>query len=333
MSSLYYKQRWMIIFLCKSSPFQKWTPEQAARYLKISPGAVRTWIKRYEETGTVDDLPRPGRNPVTTQAQDRQMVKLIESEKANSSSEVAQKLSNKGVAVSSRTVRKRLKKHGFHYGKRTQKPLLSPIHIEKRLNWALANKDRDWSRVIFSDESLFYRNYQRKSVWKRRNEVKLIRTTKHCERVSMWGCFSAQGFGKLIVIKGILESKQMTKIYRRGLLPSATKLYGANSRDWFLLEDKDPKHTSKLSKQWKGQNGVQVLEWPPNSPDCNPIENVWAYLKAKLSKKYFKNLDALIRGIFTEWSKLPADYAKKLAESCDRRCQSVIENEGEWTPY
>jgi len=323
----------MIIFLCKSSPFPKWTPERAAKYLKISRSTVRMWIKRYEETGTVDDIPRPGPNPVTTKVQDRQIIKLIESEKAKSSNEVAQKLSDKGIRVSARTVQRRLNKQGFHYGKRIRKPLLSPIHIEKRLKWAVANKDRDWNRVIFSDESLFVKNYQLKSVWKRHNEVKLIRTTKHCVQVSMWGCFSAQGFGKLIVIKGILESKQMTKIYRRGLLPSATKFYGANSRDWFLLEDKDPKHTSKLSKSWKARNRVQVLEWPANSPDCNPIENFWAYLKARLSKKNFKNLDALIRGIFIEWSKLPDDYAKKLSESCTQRCQAVIDNMGEWIPY
>ena len=58
-----------------------------------------------------------------------------------------------------------------------------------------------------------------------------------------------------MIISGILESKQMVEVYKKGLLPSAEKFYGANNNDWELLEDDDPKHTSKMSKAWKAENG------------------------------------------------------------------------------
>ena len=49
-----------------------------------------------------------------------------------------------------------------------------------------------------------------------------------------------------------------------------------------MLEDGYPKHTSRLSKGWKADNGVQVLDWPANSPDCNPD---WGLMKAKIRKE------------------------------------------------
>ena len=269
----------------------------------------------------------------SSSTQDQQMVKCTESDTANSSAEVARIMSKKGVEVSSRTVRRRLRENDFYFGRQIKKPLLAKIHIERRLTWAHANKDRDWTRVIFSDESTFVKDYQVKGVWKKKGEFKVIRTVKHSAKVNMWGCFSSKGFGRLVIIVGILESKQMVEIYKKGLLPSANKFYGRNSRDWVLVEDGDPKHRSNFCKNWKAQHGIQVLEWPPQSPDCNPIENVWALLKARLARQKFASLDDLIKGIQREWARLPIEYAQNLAESCARRCEVVIKQRGEWIPY
>ena len=73
----------------------------------------------------------------------------------------------------------------------------------------------------------------------------------------------------------------MCKIYKNGLLPSTKKWFGDNDTYWNLLEDNDPKHTSKICKKFKVDNGIQSLSWPSQSTDCNPIENVWGLMKLK----------------------------------------------------
>ena len=75
------------------------------------------------------------------------------------------------------------------------------------------------------------------------------------------------------------------------------------------------------------------MEWPANRPDCNPIENVWALLKARIRQRNIATLEGLIRELKQEWSSLTAEYAKNLAENCTRRCQAVIDQRGDWIPY
>ena len=74
--------------------------------------------------------------------------------------------------------------------------------------------------------------------------------------------------------------------------------------------------------------GDNTLEWPPNSPDLSPIENVWAILKEKLSKRDIKNFDDLRENIMDIWIKFPVSLCEKLCSNFTDKIRYVKEYKG-----
>ena len=87
----------------------------------------------------------------------------------------------------------------------------------------------------------------------------------------VWGCFSWYGVGALYHIKGILKKEKYRQILIHQMRPSARRLQGD---DFVFQHDNDPKHTSHLVKNYLQNQQIEVLPWPPQIPDLNPIENL-----------------------------------------------------------
>ncbi len=81
------------------------------------------------------------------------------------------------------------------------------------------------------------------------------------------------------------------EILEHFMLPSADKLYG--DADFIFQQDLAPAHTAKGTKSWFNDHGVTVLDWPANSPDLNPIENLWGNVKRKMRDTRPNNAEEL----------------------------------------
>lgn len=95
-------------------------------------------------------------------------------------------------------------------------------------------------------------------------------------------------------------------------------------------------HTAKVTKQWfvNHQHELKMLAgWPPNSPDLNPIENLWAYTVNELSNDSWKNLDELHASIDVVWGQIDVDTVRKFTSSFRKRLLACVKANGGHTKY
>ena len=95
-------------------------------------------------------------------------------------------------------------------------------------------------------------------------------------------------------------------------------------------EDNEPKHTSKLTVNWKRNNAVDEIHRPSMSADLVPIENILKLLKMNLRKEKIESYQSLVSAIKREWKFLPAELTIKLVHSVHNRISEVIESHGEF---
>ncbi len=199
---------------------------------------------------------------------------------------------------------------------------------QRRLTWAKEKKNwtvAQWSKVLFSDESKFCISFgnQGPRVWRKggeaHNQSCLKSSVRFPQSVMIWGAMSSAGVGP--VYRYILE---------HFMLPSADQLF--KDADFIFQQDLAPAHTAKSTKSWLNDQGVDVLDWPANSPDLN-IENLWGIVKRKMRNKRPKNADELKAAVKETWASTPPQQCHKLITSMPRRIEAVIKAKGAPTKY
>lgn len=146
----------------------------------------------------------------------------------------------------------------------------------------------------------------------------------------VWACFSYNGIGKLVFIDGIMDSAQYIYIQSENLMESVSMM---GLEDFIFQQDNDPKHKSRLGTKYFDDNEIELLEWPAQSPDLNPIENLWAIIKEKVALKQPKNINELKTEILAEWNGISKELCQKLANSFKKRALAVFRAHGNHINY
>lgn len=306
-----------------------------------SVSVVQRIVAQYKSTGAIISPPKTGRPRKTSVKQDRLMVRLSRKDRFKSAAEISRELNaSYDCDVSRRTVSRRLGSAGLAARIPASKPLISKKNQKARLNFCITHvvwTEDQWSSVFFSDESKFNifgsdgRNYVRRTTGERLTVSCVKKTVKHGGgSVMVWGIISAAGTGPLARLHGRINGEVYKEVIRQHALPC---LRSSGVQRPIFMQDNAPCHTCKKVKAFFTEEQLTVMDWPAQSPDLNPIENVWKIIGERAQRKNPKNQDELWKFLEFEWNAITPSFCMKLITSCSKRCQAVIDNKGLFTKY
>lgn len=286
-------------------------------------------------------IPKPEKRGRKAAMSNLMIKRLIrESKKApfKPATELKQELN---ISASIRTVRNRLKDNNLSAHSPRKVPLLSVKHVAKRIQFAKEHLNwpaEKWRNILWSDESKIVlfggkgsRSYVRRPPKSEYRPRFTCKTIKHGgTSIMVWACFSYYGVGPIHCIKGIMDQHVYCEILETVMLP-----YGEYEMPllWVFQQDNDPKHTSKKAQKWFQDNSIEVMHWPAQSPDLNPIENLWSDVKKYVSNAQPRNNKELWAVVQESWSSIPLERCQSLVNSMPRRCEAVIAAKGYTTKY
>ena len=319
------------------------TQRELAIKFGVGVGTINRIIQRYKQTGSISPKKTGncGRKKKTTPTDDRFLLRKSKLNPRLFAVDLARELGERGVNLHVSNVRRRLLLAGRKACKPVKKHLLTGEMRKKRLLWARSHQDwtvEHWKTVLFSDESYFQVQGQRVQYVRRANNEAttshhLQQTVKHPVQKMFWGCFTHEGLGPLVPVEGMMKSDQYIQILQRRVVPELQKRFPDGNG--IFQQDLAPCHTLKKVKFFFSDNNICVLEWPGNSPDINPIENLWAICKRRLAKLDCSTKTRMIESLIKVWfhDDELKNMCSKLVKSMPNRVKELIKHKGGHITY
>lgn len=324
-----------------------WTVRRIAEHeaVQLSKSQVGRVLKRYREEG-IDGLSRrqgSGR-PLKIQKSSHEEALLKEHLKRENSLRRARDSleRDEGVKVGKTAIADAARRAGMKLKGRKKKPCVTDAQRKQRLEFAREYIDKPpafWKDWLFTDEKKFFVWLLSPKQWCEADELPEIqRTATKPPQVYVWGGISFHGRTPLRRIEGGLNTETYMAILQDTLKPSVDA-FARNPDEWWFQQDSTEHgtHGSLKIRAWleDTENVPHYCRpWPANSPDLNPIENLWFLLNQKMRRwRGDRTCDNFWKAVQEEWDRIPQETIQDLLLSMPRRLEAVIAEDGRPTKY
>jgi hypothetical protein len=299
------------------------TPASLKRRGKIPIRSGSRYISEFNKGGSWERKPYKPRGNIKERSKLTKKIvrKARDRKKIWSSREIAS-----SIGTSDTFVRNVLHESGFTHSGYKKKIYLTKERKDKRLSFAqeMLSKELDWGFTIFTDECSFWLSKCKPNRLWTEDPTLEQGTGTHGPKLHCWGAISARGALPLVIFEDNLEGETYVDI-----LTKKIKLMHRMYSEGFIWQmDGSGVHRADIVHDYVYKNMPQTLNWPGYSPDLSPIENIWAWLKAKVNKEAPKTINSLKSCIKKYWRQVTPEFLAPYIDSMPERMNMVIENEG-----
>ena len=304
---------------------------QVAGQLGVHKSTISRMVKRLRETGTTDDGQRSGRPRATTRQEDAYIHWTHLRQQFRTATETAAHI--RGLHVSARTIRNRLREFGLNARRPYVGLPLTPDRRRRRMEWLTAHRPGvfslwQWREVLFSDESRFlpYRSDRRTRVYRRRSERFSDACVVERDRFGDDGLMVWAGISHRQKTPLIFNEGPFTAVcYRDTVLQPVVVPFVQHHNVTFQHDNARP-HVSRICQAYLADNNVNVMPWPAFNPDLSPIEHLWDILDRRVRKRNPPptSHDELRQALTEEWENITIRQVNGLINSMHRRVRAAM---------
>ena len=320
------------------------------RKLNMSEDTVRKIWNRQKIVPSRESAPRSGRPSKFTDRDRRHIVRYVTKNRTTRREPLADISKDLNLNVHPDTIAKVLKDAGLNHRIERKRPFLTNEHRKKRLEFAhkyIHFTLDDWIRVIFTDEMVMQtgQDVGQHRVWRfpeeeYKEDCCAATHISGFKKIKVWG---GMRYGKLSALVVLEENKENENFnaeeYCSQILDNELFNFWMISMEELgnviVMEDGAPYHKGVASvrrKQYEEDGWISWGPgiWPPNSPDLNPMENLWRILRINVRRRNPRPMKKaeLIAALKEEWEKLDISQVQNLIRSMPDRLRAVIAAKG-----
>lgn len=336
-------ERWRAIGMLEANA----SIRAVSRAMGRSHSTIRKLLIKYRSSGNVQHA-RKGRRGLrlSVARADRRLIRLVRGNPTMPATLLRMMWhvrGRRGFLLSAQTVRRRIKEAGIRCRRMRRRLRLSPAHVIARERWAMERihwRQNQWQRVIFTDESRFrlFQSDGRIRVWRDPNTAFHPAHIQYSERQSrslhVWAGITMNSRTELVFLDSAVTAQHYGNILQQHLMPFVDREF-QGVQNCILQDDNAPPHRAHIVTELKRDIGLRTLRWPSRSPDMNPIEHVWSYMKLMINRQTnpptnLQHLRTLMNDI---WLQMPQDLLRRLVLTLPKRVHALLLSRGAYTRY